>query len=292
MEFTDRHEAYRQQVEAALDAWLPPAAARPARIHEAMRYSVDAGGKRLRPVLVLACAELYHQRVDALPAAVAIELLHTYTLIHDDLPCMDDSDLRRGRPSAHVKFDQATAVLAGDALLTEAFSILSRAYVDEPSVGLRLVRLLSEAGDSRRLIGGQVLDTLAEQQEIGPEELDYIHLNKTAALLRAALRMGLACTDAPVDADAKADQIGRHLGLVFQIVDDILDATSNPEVLGKTTGADVNNQKNTYVRVHGLEASRERAAELTREALRLCADWDADTWFLEELIRQLEHRLA
>lgn len=292
MEFAQRHEAYRQQVEAALDAWLPAASTQPARLHEAMRYSVDAGGKRLRPVLVLACAELYPQRVDPKAAAVAIELLHTYTLIHDDLPCMDDSDLRRGRPSAHVQFDEATAVLAGDALLTEAFSILARAYADAPEVGLRLVRLLGEAGDSRRLIGGQVLDTLAEQQEIGPDELDYIHLNKTAALLRAALRMGLACTDAPVVADTHADAIGRNLGLVFQIVDDILDATSNPETLGKTTGADVENEKNTYVRLHGLEASRTRAADLTREALEHCTAWEADTSFLEELIRQLEHRLT
>jgi geranylgeranyl pyrophosphate synthase len=291
MDFDRQFSLHLEAVEAALDNWLPAAAAAPPEIHAAMRYCLAAGGKRLRPVLLLAAARLFPPLADPLPAAAAIECVHTYSLIHDDLPCMDDSPLRRGRPSAHIQFGEATAVLAGDALLTEAFAILGRAYAEQPALGLTLVRLLGAAAGSARLIGGQTVDTLRAGRQVAAAELDYIHLNKTAALLGAALRMGLALTAAPALAAGPVDALGRHLGLAFQIVDDILDATADSATLGKTAGSDARQQKNTYVRCHGLAASRQAARQHTESALAALAEIPADTTFLASLVRDLENRL-
>lgn len=283
--------AYRTAVEAALNCTLPPEDARPAVLHKAMRYSLEAGGKRLRPVLLLGAHDLFSKIADPLPAAVAIECLHTYTLIHDDLPCMDDSDLRRGKPTSHKLFGEAVALLAGDALLTEAFRILGTAYADNPSVATALVAELATASGSRRLIGGQVEDTINEGRLLTAEDLDFIHTNKTAALISAALAMGVITTDAVPEKVTLAREIGHTLGLCFQIVDDLLDATSDSTTLGKTTGADQARGKNTYVKIHGIEASREHARVLTEQTLqKLSILSGKEDTFLAWLVRQMLSR--
>lgn len=290
--FEFQYTGYRERVEGALLHYLPSKQAAPCEVHEAMHYCVNAGGKRLRPVLLLACAELFPQQVDPLAAAAAIEYLHTYTLVHDDLPCMDDSPLRRGRPSAHIQFDEATAVLAGDALLTEAFAVLARAYADAPAIGMRLIGLLAEAADSRHLIGGQVLDTLSENQPISADQLDFIHQHKTADLITAACLMGISLTEAPKEAVIRITNMGRAMGLAFQIVDDVLDATSDAATMGKSVGHDARHAKNTYVTLHGVERSREVAGSLTTVARDACRGIvGADTTFLQQLIAKLEFRL-
>lgn len=290
MDFAPTFERYRSRVEEALKASLPTANTRPTDLHAAMHYSVEAGGKRLRPVLLLASAELFPRRADPLPAALAIELLHTYTLIHDDLPAMDDSDLRRGRPTLHKAYDEVTAILAGDALLTETFFLLADRYAQSPEVGLRLVRELADAAGSRRLVGGQAEDTAAEHKRVSADELDYIHLNKTAALIEASCRMGLLCTTADTSALADLTEAARGLGLAFQILDDILDVTASEETMGKTVGADEANAKNTYVALHGLDASRAAAEKWTLHALDALARIPSDTTFLRELFQQLLQR--
>ncbi len=291
MNFEDTYEAYRLQVEAGMEKWMPPADERPALLHQAMRYSLEAGGKRVRPVLLLAGCHLGASPVDPIPAAVAVECLHTYSLIHDDLPAMDDSDLRRGRPSCHVQFDEATAVLAGDALLTHVFWLLADAYADRPSLAVVLIREISHAGGSRKLIGGQMEDIIHEKTDCTSEQLDYIHLNKTAALISASLSMGVALSGVDGENLPIARRVGQNLGLAFQIIDDLLDATSTSEKLGKTAGQDSVNQKNTYVKLHGLEKSRQKAAETTAEALRDCRKLEGDTRFLIDLIEWMERRL-
>jgi geranylgeranyl pyrophosphate synthase len=286
-------DAYRQRVEDGLNRLPPDPATPPQSIHSAMRYCLSAGGKRLRPVLLLAAADLYPCACDPLPAAVAVECLHTYSLVHDDLPAMDNSPLRRGRPAAHVQFDEATAILVGDALLTEGFRLLAEHYADQPARALALIRCLARAADSRHLIGGQVVDTLSENTAIGPDTLEFIHRHKTADLLTAALLMGLHVTEAPRAAFDRLLEAGHAMGLAFQIVDDILDTTSTAEVLGKTAGNDARQAKNTYVSIHGMEASRAAAGRQTAAAIAaLKALPDADPSFLIELVRQLEFRIS
>jgi geranylgeranyl pyrophosphate synthase len=262
-----------------------------------MRYSLEAGGKRLRPVLVLAAAELFppsgsgDAAGDPMPAAVAVECVHTYSLIHDDLPCMDNDDLRRGRPTVHKAFDEATALLAGDALLTHAFALLATAYSGQPAVAHALVRELADAAGSRRLIGGQMEDLLAEKKaDATAGELEFIHLNKTAAMIEAALVMGGLVGGAPESALARLRRCGRHLGLAFQIIDDLLDATSDSATLGKTAGKDAQAGKTTYVKLHGLEASRRIAAEHTTAAQTALAAIEGDRTFLSALIAQMAGR--
>jgi geranylgeranyl pyrophosphate synthase len=241
-------------------------------------------------VLVLATAELFGVRDDsALPAAVAIECVHTYSLIHDDLPCMDNDDLRRGRPTAHKQFDEATALLAGDALLTHAFALLAGNYPEK--LATALVRELADAAGSRRLIGGQMEDLLAEKKSNAtPGELEFIHLNKTAAMLEAALVMGGLIGAANEDEITTLRRAGRHLGLAFQIIDDILDATADTATLGKTAGKDAKAGKITYVKVYGLGTSRKIADEhitAAQTALDLMA---TDTSFLTVLFTETSKR--
>ncbi len=273
------------RIEAGLDRHLPAATTQPGRLHEAMRYSLQAGGKRVRPVLVLAAGEVFGVRDDAaIPAAVAIECLHTYSLIHDDLPCMDNDDLRRGRPTAHRQFDEATALLAGDALLTHAFAILAEAYADRPALAHALIRELADAAGSRRLIGGQMEDLLAEKKaDATAAELEFIHLNKTAAMIEAALVLGGLIGGANEDGINSLRLAGRHLGLAFQIVDDLLDATADTATLGKTAGKDAKAGKTTFVKVHGLEKSRQFATHHTAAALAALRALPGDTRFLVSL---------
>ena len=257
-----------------------------------MHYALSAGGKRLRPVLLMATADLYSRKADPLAAAVAIECVHTYSLVHDDLPCMDDSPLRRGKPATHVQFDEATAVLTGDALLTETFRLLAIHYAGQPDCCIALMQCLATAADSQHLIGGQVVDTLSENQSIDAKTLDFIHHHKTADLLTAALLMGLHLTEAPQEAYRQLQIVGQSLGLAFQIIDDILDATAPTEQLGKITGNDTRMAKNTYVSLHGLQASREAASRETAKAIAACEKLPhTDPQFLINLIRQLEFRL-
>lgn len=287
MDFSTQFNNYVAQAEKALDRLLPSATTRPARIHAAMRYSMQAGGKRLRPVLVQSASNLFpssHQ--DPLPAAVAIECVHTYSLIHDDLPCMDNDDLRRGRPTAHKQFDEPTALLAGDALLTYAFELLTQHYPAE--LGFALVRELADAASSRRLIGGQMEDLLAEKKaDATADELEFIHLNKTAAMIEASLVFG-GLTSGGNESDlAQLRGFGRELGLTFQIVDDILDATSDSATLGKTAGKDAQAGKTTFVKLYGLDGAQRFATEHTARALDALTRLPGDTAFLRQLVEKM-----
>ncbi|HVS52284.1 MAG TPA: farnesyl diphosphate synthase [Opitutaceae bacterium] len=294
MDFPAELKHHVARVERGLDRFVPRAATRPARLHTAMRYSLEAGGKRLRPVLVLAAAELFGVAPDddrALPAAIAIECLHTYSLIHDDLPCMDNDDLRRGRPTAHKQFDEATALLAGDALLTHAFALLAENYSAQPKLAAALVRELADAAGSRRLIGGQMEDLLAEKNPAATaSDLEFIHLNKTAAMIEAALAMGGLVGGAGEESLITLRHAGRDLGLAFQITDDVLDATADTATLGKTAGKDARAGKATFVKLHGLEASRRFAAERTAAARAAFAKMRGDAAFLLALMASLEKR--
>jgi geranylgeranyl pyrophosphate synthase len=293
MEFTAQLQAYRQRIEQGLAALVPAAATRPARLHAAMRYSLEAGGKRLRPVLVLAGADLFGARTDALPAAVAIECLHTYSLIHDDLPCMDNDDLRRGRPTAHRQFDEATALLAGDALLTLAFQLIGRHYAGSPALCAALTREIADAAGSEHLIGGQMEDLLAEKKvDATAAELEFIHRNKTAAMLSASLAAGGLCGGATETQLAILRDAGRHLGLAFQIIDDILDATADTATLGKTAGKDAKADKTTYVKLHGLEASRRHAREQSDAATAALAKLPGVAPFLTALVADMAARTS
>lgn len=290
-DFKTKFEALRNQVESALDRYIASAGTRPERLHRAMRYALEAGGKRLRPVLLLAVHESFGGSIDPEPAAVAVESLHTYSLIHDDLPAMDDGDLRRGRPSCHRQFDEATAILAGDALLTHAFALLGQAYRDAPEIGVRLVQTLGSASGSTQLIGGQMADMLAESVQATAEELNFIHLNKTAALMGAATLMGALTAEAPEEDLDGAQALGRHLGLAFQIIDDILDATATTEELGKKAGSDQAAEKSTYVSLFGIEKARAAAHAESRQAIEAVRRFPGDTRFLTGLIDWMEHRI-
>jgi len=290
MEFKDKFKTYADRFDEAMNRLLPSETQRPERIHQAMRYSMAAGGKRIRPVLAIAASELCGNANDPLPAAVAIECVHTYSLIHDDLPSIDDGDLRRGLPTCHVKFDEATAVLAGDALLTYSFQLLSRHYSDDAALAMKLVSLLSETAGSETLIGGQVEDILGEQRQISADGLDFIHLNKTSALIETSLKIGAAVGGGNAGQIEKLAEYGRCIGLGFQIIDDILDATSDAETLGKNVGSDASHNKTTYVSLHGLETSKKRAAELAEKAIALCDELGAD--FLKDLAAYLNDRLS
>lgn len=287
----EKLDQYRERVESGIDQLLPTAETRPAKLHAAMRYSMEAGGKRIRPALLFAASDLFESMADPVPAAVAIECLHTYTLIHDDLPAIDDSDLRRGRPSCHAQFDEPTAILAGDALLTYAFQLLAREYAAQPELATRLISTLAEASGSERLIGGQQEDIDNEGQALNADTLRYIHENKTAALLTAALKMGLAFSQ-PSDAQFELVQTaGYHLGLAFQIVDDILDATSDPETMGKPVGNDAAAEKSTYVALHGIEGAHAESKRHTDAALAALESLGGDNQLLLELVRELETRI-
>ncbi len=252
-----------ETVNRALDALLPPANEQPARLHEAMRYSVFAGGKRLRPALCIAACEACGGTAEqALPAACALELLHTYTLIHDDLPAMDDDTLRRGRPTCHIQFDEATAILAGDALLTFAFEVLAT----RPQGGALALELARAAG-SRGVIGGQMEDMDAEGKTPDSKRVEYIHRNKTAALIRAACVMGGLCAGANVQTLEKLAQYGENAGLAFQLADDLLDESATVEELGKDIGSDKAKGKMTWPAVHGIEKTAADAKRLEEKAV-------------------------
>jgi len=253
-------------VDAALERFLPAGTLRPETLHKAMRYSVFAGGKRLRPVLVIAGAEAVGGTASlVMPTACAMELIHTYSLVHDDLPAMDNDDFRRGAPTNHKVFGEAMAILAGDALLTLAFRLV--ADNAGQSAALREVVMdIADAAGHKGMVAGQVADLEAEGRRVGADMVDYIHAHKTGALIRTSLRIGAMLCGADAAQVRALSVAGADLGLAFQIVDDILDVVASSEELGKTAGKDQIQQKATYPAIHGIEASRARAAFLIRDA--------------------------
>jgi len=254
-------------IDRALDRYLPRANTKPVTLHKAMRYSLFAGGKRLRPILCLAAAEACRGNIDdALPLACALECIHTYSLVHDDLPSMDNDDFRRGRPTCHKVFGDGIAVLAGDALLTVAFEIVSKA---KPTLSYDISTLLREiavAAGSQKLIAGQVADLEAEGKKVKRDQLQFIHENKTAAILKSSVRLGAMSANADARKLSAITRFGQRLGLAFQIIDDILDVTQTSEILGKSAGKDAAAKKATYPGVIGLQKSCEEARRLTRQA--------------------------
>jgi geranylgeranyl diphosphate synthase type II len=286
-------DALRQRVDDALDARLPTDAAWPSLIHRAMRYSLFAGGKRIRPLLVLAAGEA----IDAaegvvMPLACAVEMIHTYSLIHDDLPAMDDDDLRRGKPTCHKAFGEAIAILAGDALLTLAFEVMADAAEAEAPRRLRASALLAQACGTTGLIGGQVDDLESEGRDVDAASLERLHRAKTGALLSACVRGAGVLAGADAAQEACLARYGAAVGLAFQIVDDVLDGTEPAEQLGKTAGKDQAAGKATYVRLHGLERSRAMAAGLLEDALAAVQPLGPRAARLQQLARLIVERRA
>jgi len=269
MKLPDFFEKDMAQVEKELERRLPSGQTPPASIHEAMRYSVFAGGKRLRPILCYESARMFGENpAGALAVACAIEFIHTYSLIHDDLPALDNDDLRRGKPTNHKQFGEAIAILAGDALLTLAFQTLADAEIEAG----RRVRIIQEvsraAGTVNGMVGGQVADLEAEKKPIDAATLEYIHRSKTAALIRGSIVAGAIAGGAKDDDVARLGRFGEQIGWAFQVVDDILDVSQSSEALGKTAGKDQAQQKATYPALYGIEGSRKVAADLETSAMR------------------------
>jgi geranylgeranyl pyrophosphate synthase len=253
-----------------MDSRLPPADHHPSRLHQALRYSVLGAGKRIRPALVYAtaaCLQTDPAQVDG--AACAVEFIHAYSLVHDDLPAMDDDDLRRGRPTCHKAFDEATAILVGDSLQVLAFEVLSSGpgLPSDPALRLRLVQLLAQASGTYGMAGGQALDLAATGQQITLEEVEAVHHRKTGALIRASILMAATCAAADATTLDALGRFGADLGLAFQIQDDLLDVEGDPQLLGKATGADHALQKCTYPAVAGVKRARERMHQLHQSAL-------------------------
>jgi len=285
--------AGRLRVDEALDRWLPPADAVPARLHESMRYSVCAGGKRIRPALCLMIAEGFGVAGNGpMRAACALELLHTYSLIHDDLPAMDDDDLRRGRPTNHKVFGEATAILAGDALLTLAFEWMARIADHDVPAGraVSAVKAFAEAAGHAGMVGGQMLDIDAENGEVTIDALRRIHRLKTGALLTASVRIGGILGGADPDEMRKLTEYGRHIGLLFQIVDDILDVEGDASALGKTPGSDTRLGKATYPALLGMEGAKREADRVRDEALKAAASLPRPISRMSELAEWLHGR--
>lgn len=284
----------RALVENFLERCVPSEDTPPETISRAVRYSLFAGGKRLRPILVLAAAETVGGRIeDALPAAAAFEMIHTYSLIHDDLPAMDDDSLRRGKPTSHVVFGDAIAILAGDALQTHAFRVLAEG--DTPISAerrLRAVALLADASGAGGMVGGQVADLEAEGRPIDADGLDFIHRHKTGALIRAASEVGAVVGGGDDDDIVHLARYGEAVGLAFQIIDDILDVTGSAETLGKSAGKDEKAGKATYPQVHGIDNARARASELVERALEELASFENRAGPLAHLARRILDRTS
>ena len=292
MNFEEQLSAKLERVNRSLIEALPDREVKPARLHQAIRHSSEAGGKRLRPVLLLAAHDFFPGRGDPMAAALAIECIHTYSLIHDDLPAMDDSDTRRGQPACHKAFDEVTAILAGDALQPMAFELLAKSYADIPEVTVDLVRMLAETAGSQQLVGGQMQDLISEGLEPDEGNLRYIHENKTAAMIRASLQMGFRLGEKGgelVLMDLMAEA-GLSLGLAYQAVDDLLDVTRTSEELGKDAAHDVESGKVTWVGLLGEEKARELATRHTEDAIGKLEEVGGDNAFLLELVRRMLDR--
>ena len=261
--------AHQQRIEAQLQTLLPSAEVAPQRLHQAMRYAALDGGKRVRPLLVFAAGEITRADAGRLAlAGAAVELIHAYSLVHDDLPCMDDDVLRRGKPTCHVEFDEATALLVGDALQSLAFQLLAEyRLADDPAAQLEMVKLLAAAAGSRGMAGGQAIDLAAIGANLTLPELEFMHIHKTGALIRAATLLGARCGAALEAAElGQLDRYAKCIGLAFQVVDDVLDTEATTATLGKTAGKDEKNNKPTYVSVLGVADAKKLADELRHDA--------------------------
>jgi geranylgeranyl diphosphate synthase type II len=267
MDFSRYWSVRQKKIDAALNRLLPSATTKPRTIHQAMRYSIFAGGKRLRPVICLATAEVISgKNDDAIPLACAVECIHTYSLIHDDLPSMDNDDFRRGKPTSHKVYGEGIAVLAGDALLTVAFEMAAGCRAWPRYSHADVIHELAVAAGSQKLIAGQVADLEGEGRKITPAELRYIHDNKTAALIASSIRLGAMSANATPKQLAQLTDFGETLGLAFQVIDDILDVTQTSEKLGKSAGKDIAAQKATYPALLGLDKAKKEADRLTARA--------------------------
>ncbi len=263
--------AGQARTEAVLQKLLPAPEIAPQRLHQAMRYAVLGGGKRVRPLLALAAGELSHADPERVAlAGAAVEIIHAYSLVHDDLPCMDDDVLRRGKPTCHVEFDEATALLVGDALQSLAFQVLSEYKLnDDAAVQLDMAKLLAIASGSRGMAGGQAIDLAAVGKVLTVPELEFMHVHKTGAIIRAAALLGMKC-GAPMNADehAQVDTFAKLIGLAFQVVDDVLDVDASSATLGKTAGKDAEQGKPTYVSAMSLARAKAFAEELRQQAMK------------------------
>ena len=278
--------AHQHRFEDVLKQLLPPADLAPQRLHAAMRYSVLDGGKRVRPLLAFAAGELAGadlNRVDI--AAAAVEMILAYSLVHDDMPCMDDDVLRRGKPTCHVEYDEATALLVGDSLQSLAFQLLSEHTLsDKPASQLQMVKLLALASGSRGMAGGQAFDLASVGKQLTLPELEFMHIHKTGALIRAAILLGAHCGNALETAQlGRLDHFGKCVGLAFQVVDDVLDAEADTATLGKTAGKDADHNKPTYVSLLGVVQAKKMAADLHAEAMESLSDLGVNAQRLREL---------
>jgi farnesyl diphosphate synthase len=281
------------EMENALLRHLPPVTQAPARLHEAMHYAVLDGGKRVRPLLVFAAGALFDaDQAELARAAAAVEMIHAYSLVHDDMPCMDDDALRRGKPTVHVKYDEASALLVGDALQSQAFLVLAEAGGD-PVRTVQMLRLLAAASGSAGMCGGQAIDLASVGITLSLAELEQMHRLKTGALLRASVLLGALCGKTPDAAETAAlDAYAAAVGLAFQVVDDVLDATADTTTLGKTAGKDAVDHKPTYVSILGLDASRALAQKLKEDAHRALLPFGDNAQRLRELADLIVQRKA
>jgi geranylgeranyl diphosphate synthase, type II len=286
-------EEDRLAVDAAIDRLLPSETVAPESVHQAMRYSVLAGGKRIRPILCLEAARIFSSDVSAaLYPACAIEFIHTYSLIHDDLPALDNDDLRRGKLTSHKKFGEATAILAGDALLTRAFETIALAPVDAARRVAMVGDIAASAGTVNGMVGGQVADLEAEGKPVRPEVLEYIHRSKTAALIRVSVTAGAVCAGASGEDVARLRRFGENIGWAFQVTDDILDVEESSAALGKTAGKDIAQQKATYPAIYGLERSHKIANDLANSAIAELAPYGDKASRLRDIAEYLVLRRA
>jgi farnesyl diphosphate synthase len=292
--FVDWMQTVQAHVEQALGEFLPPAGTAPGRLHEAMRYTVLGGGKRVRPLLVYAAGGVFGADLRTLArAAAAVEMIHAYSLVHDDMPCMDDDALRRGKPTVHVAYDEATALLVGDALQAQAFAVLAQEQMMPAARQVAMLRALASAAGSAGMCGGQAIDLDSVGISLSLEQLERMHQLKTGALLRASVVLGaLAGRDVAVDERAALDRYANAIGLAFQVVDDVLDATADSATLGKTAGKDAAANKPTYVSILGLEESQRLAEKLRREAHDALAPFGEKALRLRELADLIVQRKA
>ncbi len=278
--------AHQHRFEDVLRYLLPQPDTMPQRLHAAMRYSVLDGGKRVRPLLAFAAGELVNADIARVNiAAAAVELIHAYSLVHDDMPCMDNDVLRRGKPTCHVEYDEATALLVGDSLQSLAFQLLTEQQLNNnPMRQLEMVKLLATASGSRGMAGGQAIDLASVGKQLTLPELEFMHIHKTGALIRAAVLLGAQCGEALEAAQlSRLDHFGKCVGLAFQVVDDVLDSEADTATLGKTAGKDAEQDKPTYVTLLGVRAARQMAAELHRDALDALSGFGEEARRLREL---------
>ncbi len=287
MNFKQKLKKWQELINQRLVQALPSDQVKPTQLHQAILHSMNAGGKRLRPVLVLAAHEIFPNCTDPVPAALSVECIHTYSLIHDDLPAMDNSDFRRGKASCHKAFDEATAILAGDALQPLAFEILSTSYLNNPKLAIDLVAILARTAGSQKLVGGQMQDLLSEGTLPDEENLSFIHSNKTAAMIKASLQLGFRLGAQGTNSEKllRIGDVGQSLGLAFQAIDDLLDVTQSTDQLGKDAQHDGERGKVTWVSLKGKEEARRLAAHHSQEAQKTLGLIGGDSLFLEELIQ-------